>query len=83
MHNKKQAKIKAALLQGEGKDGTEKQPLAIGKDLDNRMKGLDKYDATRTFRRPSFRDEKPTRKVESGIALLDNNEVNFVLALYG
>jgi uncharacterized membrane protein len=81
MHNKKQAEIKAALLHGEGKGGIEIQPQAIGEDLDNRTDGLDKYDAKRTFRKPSFGDEKPTRKVESGMALLDNNDVNFVMAL--
>jgi uncharacterized membrane protein len=80
MHNRKQAEIKAALLHGEGKDGIEIQPQAIGEDFDNHP-GLDKYDANRSFRKPSFGDEKPTRKVESGIALLDNNEVNFVMAL--
>ena len=48
-----------------------------------RAEVLDKYDAKRTFRKPSFGDEKPTRKVESGIALLDNNKVNFIMALHG
>ena len=40
-----------------------------------------KYDAKKKFRKSSFGDEKPSRKVESGLSILDNNEVNFIMAL--
>lgn len=41
----------------------------------------DKYNPMDKHRRPSFGDEKPTRVVESGRDLLDNNDVNFLMAV--
>lgn len=39
-----------------------------------------KYDARQKNRRPSFGDERPSRIAESGFDLLDNNDVNFLMA---
>jgi uncharacterized membrane protein len=88
MHYKNCAEIKKKLLNGEGKNSvpkrmTDAQPIAdqIEDDLDNKMSGMDKYDARKKFRTSSFGDEKPSRVVESGsLGLLDNNQVNFLMA---
>lgn len=40
-----------------------------------------RYDHKDKHRKPSFGDEKPTRVIESGIDVLDNNQVNFLMAL--
>jgi len=68
-------------MNGEGKDAVPMQPTEIEEKLDEKMDGMDKYDARKKFRKPSFGDEKPSRVVESGLSLLDNNEVNFLMAL--
>lgn len=88
MHYKKRAEVKAKLLNGEGKDAIEIQATdssiqaQIEEALNEKMGGGDKYDVNKKFRQPSFGDEKPSRVVESGtLALLDNNEVNFLMAL--
>ena len=89
MHYKNRAEIKKKLLNGEGKNSipkhtTDPQPIAdrIEDGLDRKMGGMDRYDAKKKFRTPSFGDEKPSRVVESGsLSLLDNNEVNFLMAL--
>ncbi|TVY38743.1 Transmembrane protein [Lachnellula occidentalis] len=87
MHYKKRAELKATLVGGEGKDAIPLHPSreeaeALEEDLNERMGGIDKYDANKKFRQPSFGDEKPSRVVESGsVGLLDNNEVNFLMAL--
>jgi uncharacterized membrane protein len=82
MHYKKRAEIKASLLNGEGKNAIPMQGPAVENELDHKMGDMDKYDARKKFRKPSFGDEKPSRIVESGmLSLLDNNEVNFVMAL--
>ena len=89
MHYKKRAEIKTRLLDGEGRNSVPKQPTGIQTaedqivdDLDKNMTGLERYDAKKKFRTPSFGDEQPSRVVESGsLSLLDNNEVNFLMAL--
>lgn len=84
MHYKKRAEVKAKLLSGEGKDSIPTQPTntEIEEELDEKMGGMDKYNAKKKFRQPSFGDEKPSRIVESGaLGILDNNEVNFLMAL--
>ncbi len=81
MHYKKRAEIKASLLNGEGKGAIPVQAAQAEEELDQRMGSMDKYDARKKFRKPSFGDEKPSRTVESGLSLLDNNEVNFLMAL--
>ncbi|KAH8676895.1 integral membrane protein DUF92-domain-containing protein [Tricladium varicosporioides] len=85
MHYKKRAEIRALLLKEEGIGGVPLQPTTentVEKDLDDTIGEMNKYDARRKFRQPSFGDEKPSRVVESGsLGLLDNNEVNFLMAL--
>ncbi len=41
----------------------------------------DRYDAHNRHRRPSFGDSRPSRVVENGWNLLDNNDVNFIMAV--
>lgn len=62
------ADVKAALLHGEGESAVEK------------TESVGKYDVRDKHRRPSFGDEKPSRAVENGWDLLDNNDVNFLMA---
>ncbi|RDL37659.1 putative transmembrane protein 19 [Venustampulla echinocandica] len=85
MHYKARAEIKAAILSGEGQNSTPIQSTsdhAIEEDLDRTIGGTDKYDARKKSRVSSFGDEQPSRVVESGpLGLLDNNEVNFLMAL--
>lgn len=44
-------------------------------------KAKSKATASDKDRRPSFGDERPSRTVESGLDLLDNNDVNFLMAV--
>lgn len=87
MHYKKRAEVKASILHGEGKGPVPQQPGSaadnqIEAELDDKMGGMEKYDAKKKFRKPSFGDDKPSRVVESGsLGLLDNNQVNFLMAL--
>ncbi|KAK0638788.1 integral membrane protein DUF92-domain-containing protein [Cercophora newfieldiana] len=69
--------VKAALLSGEGKDAVEKQG---GSAAVEGGPSPDRYDARNKHRRSSFGDEKPSRVVENGWDLLDNNDVNFLMA---
>lgn len=81
MHYMKRAEIKAQILSGEGKNAIPNQ-TGIEEDLDEKMGGItDKYDAKKKFRKASFGDGHPSREVVSGFSLLDNNEVNFLMAL--
>ncbi|KAK3309158.1 integral membrane protein DUF92-domain-containing protein [Chaetomium strumarium] len=72
------ADVKAALLHGEGESAVAETDAVSGPT----EKGgrPNRYDAHNKHRRPSFGDEKPSRVVESGWDLLDNNEVNFLMA---
>jgi uncharacterized membrane protein len=63
------ADVKAALLHGQGESAVEDTEPASGR-----------YDARDKHRRPSFGDERPSRVAESGWDLLDNNDVNFLMA---
>jgi uncharacterized membrane protein len=74
MHFKKEAEVKQALLDGDGKEAVKGQVSA-------NQKASDRYDAKKKFRKSSFGDDKPSRVVESGLGLLDNNEVNFLMAV--
>ncbi|KAK4122474.1 hypothetical protein N657DRAFT_575932 [Parathielavia appendiculata] len=65
------AGVKAALLNGEGEFAVEETDPTTP---------LDKYDAHNKHRKASFGDEKPSRVVETGWDLLDNNDVNFLMA---
>ncbi|KXX74408.1 Transmembrane protein 19 [Madurella mycetomatis] len=70
------ADVKAALLHGEGEAAVEEVgPAAADSEI-----GPDRYDARNKHRRSSFGDEKPSRVVENGWDLLDNNDVNFLMA---
>lgn len=44
-------------------------------------KSSERYDPKNKHRRPSYGDELPTRIVENGLDLLDNNDVNFLMAV--
>jgi uncharacterized membrane protein len=82
----KTAGIKASLLHGEGADAIEETEAveedseATGANKGKKGKKRDKYDPKDKTRKPSFGDAKPTRVVENGWDLLDNNDVNFLMA---
>ncbi|CAM1500990.1 Fc.00g101520.m01.CDS01 [Cosmosporella sp. VM-42] len=69
---------KAALLHGEGKKAVENMG---GSAVDDDNEGEDVYDPKDKHRKSSFGDERPSRIVESGWDLLDNNDVNFLMAV--
>jgi hypothetical protein len=78
----KGAEAKAALLSGEGENFVEIHPTsdqAVVNRFDKklgRMTGGNKNPQT-----SNLGNEHPSRIVESGLSLLDNNEVNFLMAL--
>lgn len=74
------AGVKAALLSGEGKDAVEKQDAVVLDDKEGKGPSSSRYDAKNKHRRSSFGDERPSRVVENGWDLLDNNDVNFLMA---
>lgn len=76
MHVKKSAEVKKRLLDGEGKEATAKQVGAGGEVL-----GEEKGTLNESLANDLLSKDKPSRVVESGkIGLLDNNEVNFLMA---
>lgn len=77
-HSKKRAAIKAAILHGEGVGATEKMS---GSAIVDDEAETDAYDPKDKHRKPSFGNERPSRVVESGWDLLDNNDVNFLMAV--
>ncbi|KAH8820861.1 integral membrane protein DUF92 [Xylogone sp. PMI_703] len=78
---KKRMAINISTTGGEGTNSIEKSIPGNAVDESDDI-DLDKYDVRRKFRTPSFGDEKPSRIVESGtLDLLDNNQVNFLMAL--
>jgi uncharacterized membrane protein len=83
MYFKNEAEFKEKVLTGEGKGAVQEQVKANQMPESNKkMTGPDKYDAKNKHRKSSFGDENPSRVVESGsLGLLDNNEVNFLMAL--
>lgn len=83
MHFKKAAEVKEKILAGEGKGAIEEELKANQlNNVTKKMTGKDRYNAEKKFRKSSFGDEKPSRVIESGsLGLLDNNEVNFLMAL--
>jgi len=79
MHFKKRAEVKAVLQGGEGKDTVEETEATLNsaeveKKLNEKMGSPQR-------RGSSLENAKPSRVVESGLGLLDNNEVNFLMAL--
>lgn len=73
--NLRRAEVKAAILNGEGKDAVAKAGSAVD-DTD----GVNKYDSKNKHRKSSFGDDMPTRIVEAGWDILDNNGVNLLMA---
>ncbi|KAM5352258.1 hypothetical protein ACJ41O_004981 [Fusarium nematophilum] len=78
-HSKKRADIKAAIMHGEGKRATAK--LGGSAIADDDEADADVYDPHNKNRKPSFGDERPSRVIENGWDLLDNNDVNFLMAV--
>lgn len=83
----KRAEAKASVLSGEGKDAVAKPDAtakasnsAIADEDEDEMIEKRRYDAKDKHRTASFGDKKPTRVVESGFDILDNNDVNFLMA---
>lgn len=72
------ATIKASLLSGEGTDAVEK--MGSGAVAEGDDEGVNRYDARNKHRKSSFGDEKPSREVVTGWDVLDNNDVNFLMA---
>lgn len=86
-HSNKRAEIKAAILRGQGREVPQKLAgSAIADDDDEHEHeneheaDADVYDANNPHRKASFGDERPSRVTESGWDLLDNNDVNFLMA---
>ncbi|KAI0472961.1 integral membrane protein DUF92 [Xylariaceae sp. FL0804] len=82
---RKSAGAKARLVRGgEGKeeeDAVEEEPQGSSSAVDGSAPGgSSPYDPKDKQRASSFGDKKPTRVAESGIDLLDNNQVNFLMA---
>lgn len=77
--SKKRAAAKAAVLHGEGKEAVEK--MRRGSAIADDDEDEDVYDPRDKHRKSSFGDERPSRIVESGWDLLDNNDVNFLMAV--
>ncbi|KAI3398436.1 hypothetical protein diail_9256 [Diaporthe ilicicola] len=75
-HNLKRAEIKAAVLSGEGNRAVEKTGGSAVDDAES----VDKYDGKDKHRKSSFGDQRPSRVVEAGWDILDNNDVNFLMA---
>jgi len=88
-HFKKRAEIKAKLYGSEGKAAIPKPADTPGSNKDEKIEGVldekmgwsNRYDPTKKQRQPSFGNGNPSRTVESGLGILDNNEVNFIMAL--
>lgn len=93
LHDRKNLKrrhVKAGLLGGEaaGKEVPSGSEAAVSEassregspEKKNGAKSA-RYDAKDKHRTVSFGDEKPTRVVESGLNVLDNNQVNFLMAV--
>lgn len=75
-HHQKRAEVKAAVLSGEGKDAVEKPSgPAVGDG-----EGANKSDAKNKQSTSGLGDQRLTRVVESGWDILDNNDVNFLMA---
>lgn len=77
--SKKRAAAKAAALEGEGEKSFEK--MRRGSAIVDDDEDEDVYNPHDKHRKSSFGDERPSRIVESGWDLLDNNDVNFLMAV--
>ncbi len=77
MHVKKSLEVKKRILSGEGKDATAQQVGAGGETVSVQKGSLNENVADDLI----AKDTKPSRIIESGsLGLLDNNEVNFLMA---
>ncbi|KAH8671174.1 integral membrane protein DUF92 [Xylariales sp. PMI_506] len=76
-HVKATTATKAKVLNGEGKEAVEHVDSAVD---ETQEAPASPYDPKDKHRSSSFGDNKPTRVVESGLDLLDNNDVNFLMA---
>ncbi|ROT41464.1 hypothetical protein SODALDRAFT_331196 [Sodiomyces alkalinus F11] len=78
------AEVEKVVLAGEGQDATEKTDASSSAIDDGAAVAprKEKEGPKEKARRPSFGDEKPTRVIENGIDLLDNNDVNFLMTLF-
>jgi len=77
MHVKKSLEVKKRILNGEGKEATAKQVGAGGETVSVQSGSLNENVADDLI----SEDKQPSRVVESGkLGLLDNNEVNFLMA---
>lgn len=73
----KRAEAKAAVLQPKSNKAASKaDELAVN----DKTSGA-KYDPKDKHRKSSFGDERPSRTVVNGLDLLDNNDVNFLMAV--
>ncbi|KAI0134096.1 integral membrane protein DUF92 [Xylariales sp. AK1849] len=77
-HFKKSASAKANVLKGEGRDAVEKMDASL--TVEDKGTAQNPYDPNDKHRTSNFGDHKPTRTAESGLDLLDNNDVNFLMA---
>ncbi|GJC98508.1 integral membrane protein DUF92 [Colletotrichum higginsianum] len=78
--NQKRAAIKAAALHGEGKRAVEQMQEVDGVEPAETSDAKKRYDPEDKHRKPTMGDAKPSRVVETGWDLLDNNDVNFLMA---
>ncbi|KAL0942599.1 duf92 domain protein [Colletotrichum truncatum] len=80
--NQKRAAIKAAALHGEGKHAVAQVDSSAVDDGDasDGKAGVKRYDPGDKHRKSSFGDAQPSRVIETGWDLLDNNDVNFLMA---
>lgn len=86
MKHARRAAVKQAVLHGEGDASVEKtgaSSSAIEEDDDSNVASREKkYDPLNKARKSSFGDEKPSRVIETGSDVLDNNDVNFVMSFF-
>lgn len=68
----KKGGLRSDVFGGDGKDAVA--------DMRGESNDDGRYDATKKMRQSSFGDGEPSRRVESGMGVLDNNEVNFMMA---
>ena len=75
------APIESAVLSGEAEYAVEHtDATATAGYKPNKDSRKNRFDAKKRHRRASFGDERPSRIVESGHDLLDNNQVNLLMA---
>ncbi|SPJ89654.1 related to transmembrane protein 19 [Fusarium torulosum] len=75
----KKANAKAAAMQSQGTMAEEKLHGSAIADDDDAHAGV--YDPKDKHRKSSFGDQRPSRAIENGWDLLDNNDVNFLMAV--